>query len=95
MAGGATSLAGMAIFVGLPIITLLAVGIERVFQSAGYVPLIANTAESVIRQAEVLKSIRERLGPYVPLFAPASMARWSGSPTTCSSSFRCYRPTSA
>ena len=43
-----------------PFYAELAVGIERVFQSAGYVPLIANTAESVIRQAEVLKSIREQ-----------------------------------
>jgi LacI family transcriptional regulator len=43
-----------------PFYTELAVGIERVFQSAGYVPLIANTAENAIRQTDVLKSFREQ-----------------------------------
>ena len=33
---------------------------ERVFQSAGIVPFIANTAESPVRQEEVLKSLMEQ-----------------------------------
>jgi len=43
-----------------PFFAELAVGIERVFQTAGYVPLIANTAENHLRQAEVLRSLREQ-----------------------------------
>ena len=43
-----------------PFFAELAVGIERIFQAAGYLPLIANTAENPLRQSEVLKSMREQ-----------------------------------
>ncbi|RWX70926.1 LacI family transcriptional regulator, partial [Mesorhizobium sp. M4B.F.Ca.ET.089.01.1.1] len=43
-----------------PFFTELAVGMERVFQSAGIVPFIANTAENPVRQEEVLKSLMEQ-----------------------------------
>jgi LacI family transcriptional regulator len=43
-----------------PFFAELAVGIERSFQAAGYVPFIANTAESPVRQAEVVKLMREQ-----------------------------------
>lgn len=43
-----------------PFYAELAVGMERVFQSAGYVSFIANTAESPVRQEEVLKSLMEQ-----------------------------------
>jgi LacI family transcriptional regulator len=43
-----------------PFFAELAVGMERVFQSAGIVPFIANTAENPVRQEEVLKSLMEQ-----------------------------------
>ena len=43
-----------------PFYSELAVAIERVFQSAGIIPFIANTAESPVRQDEVLKSLMEQ-----------------------------------
>jgi LacI family transcriptional regulator len=43
-----------------PFYSELAVAIERVFQSAGIIPFIANTAESPVRQEEVLKSLMEQ-----------------------------------
>lgn len=43
-----------------PFFAEMAVGMERVFQSAGIVPFIANTAESPVRQEEVLKSLMEQ-----------------------------------
>jgi LacI family transcriptional regulator len=43
-----------------PFFAELAVGMERVFQSAGIVPFIANTAENPVRQEEVLKSMMEQ-----------------------------------
>jgi LacI family transcriptional regulator len=43
-----------------PFYSELAVAIERVFQSAGIVPFIANTAESPVRQEQVLKSLMEQ-----------------------------------
>ena len=43
-----------------PFFAELAVGMERVFQSAGVVPFIANTAENPVRQEEVLKSMMEQ-----------------------------------
>ena len=43
-----------------PFCAELAVGIERSFHAAGYVPFIANTAESPVRQAEVIKLMREQ-----------------------------------
>jgi LacI family transcriptional regulator len=43
-----------------PFYAELAVAIERVFQSAGIVPFIANTAESPVRQDQVLKSLMEQ-----------------------------------
>jgi LacI family transcriptional regulator len=42
-----------------PFFAELAVGIERVFQTAGYIPFIANSSENPMRQAEVLRSMRE------------------------------------
>ncbi|RWL07853.1 MAG: LacI family transcriptional regulator, partial [Mesorhizobium sp.] len=43
-----------------PFFAEMAVGMERVFQSAGIVPFIANTAENPVRQEEVLKSLMEQ-----------------------------------
>lgn len=43
-----------------PFFAELAVGIERVFQGAGIIPFIANTAENPVRQEEVLKSLMEQ-----------------------------------
>jgi LacI family transcriptional regulator len=43
-----------------PFYAELAVGMERAFQSAGVVPIIANTAENPVRQEEVLKSMLEQ-----------------------------------
>ncbi|WP_292328192.1 LacI family DNA-binding transcriptional regulator, partial [Mesorhizobium sp.] len=43
-----------------PFFAELAVGMERVFQAAGIVPFIANTAENPVRQEEVLKSLLEQ-----------------------------------
>src|SRR3954470_10777064 len=42
-----------------PFFAELAIGIERALQNSGFVPFIANTAESVVRQAEVVRSMRE------------------------------------
>ncbi|PPE79474.1 LacI family transcriptional regulator [Kaistia algarum] len=42
-----------------PFFAELAVGIERVFHGAGYIPFIANTIENPKRQAEVLRSMSE------------------------------------
>jgi LacI family transcriptional regulator len=42
-----------------PFFAELAVGIERALQNSGFIPFIANTAESVVRQAEVVRSMRE------------------------------------
>ena len=42
-----------------PFFAELAIGIERALQNSGFIPLIANTAESVVRQAEVVRSMRE------------------------------------
>jgi LacI family transcriptional regulator len=43
-----------------PFYAELAVSMERVFQSAGVVPFIANTAENSVRQQEVLRSLMEQ-----------------------------------
>ncbi len=45
-----------------PFFAELAVGIERALQNSGFIPFIANTAESVVRQAEVVRSMREHGG---------------------------------
>lgn len=42
-----------------PFFAELAVGIERALQHSGFIPFIANTAENVVRQAEVVRSMRE------------------------------------
>src|SRR4051812_27025627 len=42
-----------------PFFAELAIGIERTLQNSGFIPFIANTAESVVRQAEVVRSMRE------------------------------------
>jgi LacI family transcriptional regulator len=42
-----------------PFFAELAIGIERTLQNSGFIPLIANTAENVVRQAEVVRSMRE------------------------------------
>lgn len=55
-----TNIVGMVINdLANPFFAELAVGIERVFQTAGYIPFIANTAENPVRQREVLRSMRE------------------------------------
>jgi LacI family transcriptional regulator len=43
-----------------PFFAELAVGCERVLQSAGYVVFIANTAEAPLRQAEVIRRMQEQ-----------------------------------
>jgi LacI family transcriptional regulator len=43
-----------------PFFAEMAVGIERVFQSAGFVPFIANSGENPGRQAELLRLMREQ-----------------------------------
>lgn len=43
-----------------PFYAELAVGMERIFQAAGVVPFIANTAESPARQEEVIRSLLEQ-----------------------------------
>ncbi len=42
-----------------PFFAELAIGIERVLRISGYIPFMANTAESLVRQAEVVRSMRE------------------------------------
>ncbi len=42
-----------------PFYAELAIGIERVLRTSGYVPFMANTSESLIRQAEVIRSMYE------------------------------------
>jgi LacI family transcriptional regulator len=42
-----------------PFFAQLAVGIERALSISGYMPFIANTAESVVRQADLMRSMRE------------------------------------
>ncbi len=55
-----TNIVGMVINdLGNPFFAELAVGMEQVFQAAGFIPFIANTAENAKRQADVLRSMRE------------------------------------
>jgi LacI family transcriptional regulator len=55
-----TSIVGMVINdLSNPFFAELAIGIERALQNSGYIPFLANTAESVVRQAEVVRSMRE------------------------------------
>src|SRR3954470_17837856 len=42
-----------------PFFAELAIGIERVLRTSGYVPFMANTSESLVRQAEVIRSMYE------------------------------------
>jgi LacI family transcriptional regulator len=42
-----------------PFFAELAIGIERVLRNSGYIPFLANTAESILRQAEVVRSMVE------------------------------------
>lgn len=42
-----------------PFFAQLAVGIERALSISGYMPFIANTAESVLRQGDLIRSMRE------------------------------------
>ncbi len=42
-----------------PFFAELAIGIERVLRASGFVPLLAHTDESLVRQAEVVRSMRE------------------------------------
>ncbi|MDA8250571.1 MAG: LacI family DNA-binding transcriptional regulator [Rhodospirillales bacterium] len=59
-AGGGNAIIGMVINdLANPFYTELAIGIERACQSADVVPFIANTAESAVRQAQVIRSMRE------------------------------------
>ncbi|GEO12871.1 LacI family DNA-binding transcriptional regulator [Microvirga aerophila] len=58
--GAQSSIVGMVINdLSNPFFAELAIGIERVLRTSGYIPFIANTAESVVRQAEVVRSMRE------------------------------------
>ncbi len=43
-----------------PFYAELAVGMERVFQAAGVIPFIANTAENPLRQEQVIRSLLEQ-----------------------------------
>ena len=43
-----------------PFFAELAIGIESVFRASGLVPLIAHTAGNPVRQADVLKAMREQ-----------------------------------
>lgn len=55
-----TNIVGMVINdLANPFFAELAIGIERALQSSGFIPFIANTAENVVRQAEVVRSMRE------------------------------------
>jgi LacI family transcriptional regulator len=55
-----SSIVGMVINdLSNPFFAELAIGIEHVLRNSGYIPFIANTAESVVRQAEVVRSMRE------------------------------------
>ncbi|HUG63033.1 MAG TPA: LacI family DNA-binding transcriptional regulator [Methylomirabilota bacterium] len=55
-----TNIVGMVINdLGNPFFAELAVGIERIFQTAGYIPFIANASENATRQGEVLRSMLE------------------------------------
>jgi len=55
-----SSIVGMVINdLANPFFAELAIGIERALQNSGYVPFLANTGESVVRQAEVVRSMRE------------------------------------
>ncbi len=65
-----------------PFFAELAVGMERVFQSAGIVPFIANTAENPVRQEEVLRSLMEQ-GVAGLIASPAH-----GTPSDAFSKFR-------
>ena len=42
-----------------PFFAQLAVGIDRALQISGFMPFMANTGESVVRQAELIRSMRE------------------------------------
>ncbi len=55
-----TSLIGMVINdLGNPFFMELAIGIERACQTADIVPFLANTGENVVRQAQVIRLMRE------------------------------------
>jgi LacI family transcriptional regulator len=55
-----TDIVGMVINdLSNPFFAELAIGIERALQNSGFIPFIANTAESIVRQAEVVRSMRE------------------------------------
>lgn len=71
LAGGGNSIVGMVINdLANPFYTELAIGIERACQSADVVAFIANTSESAVRQAQVIRSMREH-GASGLIVAPA------------------------
>ena len=71
LAGGGNSIVGMVINdLANPFYTELAIGIERACQSANVVAFIANTSESAVRQAQVIRSMREH-GAAGLIVAPA------------------------
>jgi LacI family transcriptional regulator len=71
LAGGGDSIVGMVINdLANPFYTELAIGIERACQSADVVAFIANTSESAVRQAQVIRSMREH-GAAGLIVAPA------------------------
>jgi LacI family transcriptional regulator len=58
--GAQSSILGMVVNdLSNPFYVDLAIGIERVCQSGAYVPFIANTQESSLRQSQVIRSMRE------------------------------------
>jgi LacI family transcriptional regulator len=58
--GAQSSILGMVINdLSNPFFVELAIGIERVCQSGAYVPFLANTSESPLRQSQVIRSMRE------------------------------------
>ena len=54
-----------------PFFAELAIGIERGLRTSGTIPFMANTAESVVRQAEVVRSMREHGAAGIILCAAA------------------------
>ncbi len=69
--GGTNSIIGMVINdLANPFYAELAIGIERACRGAGVVPFLANTGESAVRQAQVIRSMREH-GAAGLILAPA------------------------
>ena len=57
-----------------PFFAEFAIGVEKVLQMAGYVAFMANTAESVVRQEQVMRMMREH-GAGQRMMPPAPCSR--------------------